>query len=533
MSIADVIIIGSGASALQLARHLHRDKHVIIITKSHLQHGNSRLAQGGIAAALDSEDRPFYHFEDTMKAGCSISDAQAVHHLTQQAPGVMKKLSAEGCPFDLKEDGNFSLGREGAHSYNRILHSGGDQTGRYLMQFLAETLPPNISVYEHQHVFELIKDSYGRCCGVRSKDQNRNVHTFLAAHIVMATGGCGQVYPNTSNASTITGDGSALAYHAGAQLSDMEFVQFHPTMLYINGESKGLITEAVRGEGAVLVDEFGNNLMDGVHPLMELAPRHIVAQRIHEVRNAGRSAYLDIRGVSDFPNKFPAITKRCREHGLSIKEGLLPVAPGCHFQMGGIQTDTVGRTSLAGFYAVGEAASNGLHGANRLASNSLLECLVYGKRLAEHLNSLPHVHPRPPVKRKKKKQPMSMPEQRTIQTHMMANVGIIRSKKSLQKQLDWFSSYEVEDLVFCDLSTLSVRQTELCFLMQTAWLITKSAWEREESRGAHIRTDYPDTKDAWSSKQIIQVWKKEWKIDDEPIETETLPGNVPAGRRRG
>lgn len=521
MKKADVIIIGSGVAALQLCQHLCTDKNVILFTKTSFGDGNSNLAQGGIAASMDDKDHPFFHFVDTVIAGRSFNNLVSTLRMTHEAPDIIKELAHRGCNFDRNKGNTFALGKEGAHTQNRIVHGGGDQTGKVLINHLKATTPENIRVFDYHIVFQLLRNKNGSCHGVRSKDAQGVIHECYAPDIVLATGGCGQVYSCTSNASSVTGDGMALAYQAGAELTDMEFIQFHPTLLYINDQPKSLISEAVRGEGAILIDEEKQAIMSDVHPLKDLAPRHIVSQTIFQKRQAGHHVYLDIRMIDDFQEKFPGITKICKSNGIKVSEGVIPVAPGCHFSMGGVKTDALGRTTVQGLYAIGEVACTGVHGANRLASNSLLEGLVYGKRLAQHLNEK---HPVSLQEHEKNTGNMpvfhfSLPPRKIIQELMMENVGIIRHGDSLSQQLDWLESYQIEQWHTYDLSMLTTEQITTVFMAQTAWLITKSALEREESRGGHHRSDFPEEKMIWQNRQIIQQRNFEMGRIHEPIET--------------
>ncbi|WP_226585511.1 L-aspartate oxidase [Halobacillus litoralis] len=520
MDKADVLILGSGGAALQLAGKLDAEKNVIIITKSFMDHGNTSLAQGGIAAAIDEKDNSLFHFMDTMTAGRFVNNHQAALQLTIEGPAVIRELIKSGCAFDHDAFGKLTLGKEGAHSLNRIVHGGGDQTGKILMNCLKTVLPPNVKVMEHHFAFELLINVSGHCYGVRTKDKQGNVQTFHASHIVLATGGCGQIYSCTSNAETATGDGMALAYFAGAELADMEYMQFHPTLLYINDEGKGLISEAVRGAGGILVDEKERRVMKNVHPLLDLAPRHVVSQTIFKQRQQGHEIFLDIRGIEHFTKKFPFIAKLCMSEGIDVSEGFIPVAPGCHFSMGGVKTDTVGRTTIKGLYAIGEVACTGVHGANRLASNSLLEGLVFAKTLAHHLNTTaPYSHKDDGIHKKNLPSDYTLPVRTHLQKRMMDKVGIFRDIDNLEAQQKWLESFSLNRWHTFDIGMLTTEQITTLFMLQTAWLVTNSAIQREESRGGHYRLDFPAERMDWRNQQVIQKRIDEKRKLHEPVKT--------------
>ncbi|QHE53989.1 L-aspartate oxidase [Pontibacillus sp. HMF3514] len=512
MQKCDVLIIGSGVAALQLAGHLSKDLNVIVLTKSHLKHGNSSIAQGGVAAALGAHDHPHLHYTDTLEAGRHINNSLAVQDLTEAAPSVMRELIETGCEFDFGEDGSPLLGMEGSHQQHRIIHGGGDQTGKRLVDGLIKNVGSNVEVIENLFVYELLTHNHEACYGAKGKDANGDIHTFFADHVVLSTGGCGQVYEITSNASTVTGDGLALAYRAGAEMIDMEFVQFHPTLLYVNGEAKGLVSEAVRGEGAQLVTSNGKRIMEGVHPLEDLAPRHVVSQTIFDYIQQGIDIFLDIHSISNFHKRFPTITKLCEQNGVPISERKIPVAPGCHFLMGGIKTDQVGRTNIKGLYAIGEVACTGVHGANRLASNSLLEGLVYGKRLAQSINHAKQEkrYTAPFLYKRKSSTLPHLPTMDDIQSSMMKHTGIVRTKEGLIQQREMLESYKIKELLEMDYDRLSINDITTVFMLITSWMITSSALERTESRGGHFRSDIPIERDEWISNHITlqRQWEK-------------------------
>ncbi|OES44252.1 L-aspartate oxidase [Domibacillus iocasae] len=493
------VIIGSGIAALQAARHLAAHMNVMVITKTVMRQSNSYFAQGGVAAVLSPLDTYESHINDTLAAGEFHHNAAAVKQLVMEGAACMDELLKEGFSADRQENGLLSLGLEGAHSHRRIVHAGGDATGKWAVEHFMSHLPGQVDIREHELAFELIVQDKV-CTGVKTKSRNGKVHQYKADHVILATGGAGALYSFTSNQETITGDGIALAYRAGAAITDMEFVQFHPTLLYVNGETKGLISEAVRGAGAVLTDEEGGKIMQGVHPLGDLAPRHVTAFEIYKARKSGREVYLDISMIKEFERAFPTISAICCGQGIDIKKGLIPVAPGSHFLMGGVKTDTSGRTSIKGLYAIGETACTGVHGANRLASNSLLEGIAFGKRFAKALIASGEAS-------EKAGQPVSSAaaaipplfEKKELQSMMMESAGIIRTSEKLQALADCLRG-PVQTKG--DISHWPVEKIESLFMHTTAYLIAVSALVRTESRGAHIRADHPLKQAQWEKTWI-------------------------------
>lgn len=514
MKSLDVVIIGSGLAALQLAQKIRNDLHVIIITKSDIRSSNSYLAQGGVAASLSKEDDWAFHLQDTLNAGRYHNEEQVVEALTKEAPDLIHELSAQGFPFDENTNGELSLGLEGAHCKKRIVHSGGDATGKHLVDFMISQLPRHIEVITNAFVYELLVKRK-ICYGVKVKKEDET-HIIFAKHVVLATGGCGQLFQYTSNSPVVTGDGLALAHRAGAILTDLEFIQFHPTLLYVDGETKGLISEAVRGEGGVLVDEQGIPIMKGIHPLEDLAPRHIVAQEIYQAMKQGRKVYLNIQQVARFTTRFPTISKLCEANGVIVENQLIPVSPGAHFLMGGVKTNGSGETSIAHLYAIGEVARTGVHGANRLASNSLLEGLYFGKKVAQQINKSKDydIGKRSDYRFEIKKENIQgrLPAKEDIQNRMMEYVGIVRNKANLQDQLRYLNHFHLPQ----SLDYLSQEEIEIVFMMEISRCITKSALKRNESRGGHFREDFPIEMEEWLKQEI----KHEKKGDhDEYIET--------------
>lgn len=532
----DVLIIGSGIASLQLAKKLSPNVNVIILTKSKLEISNSYLAQGGIAASMGDTDDYRMHALDTLEAGRFHNNPDVVAEITRAAPFLIKKLREDGCAFDEDTSGNLALGMEGAHSEKRIVHSGGDTTGKQLMQYFVNTMTNNIKIIENVFVYELmVNTNTKQCFGAKGILSDGTQTEFHCAHTVIATGGCGNLYTYTSNAKPITGDGIALAYLAGANITDMEFIQFHPTLLYVNGKAIGLVSEAVRGEGARLVTACGNYVMEHVHPYKDLAPRHIVSQTIYQYLSKGEPVYLDISMIENFQSRFPAITNMCLEAGIDLDKGLLPVAPGCHFLMGGIDTDLYGRTCIDNLYAIGEAACTGFHGANRLASNSLLEGLYMGGRLANLLHEKPIIKTKMVQWKNEEKRadffPV-LPEKAEIQDRMMKHVGIVRNEIHLRLHLEWLEGLGITNLKQISLENKSVEEIEKYFMLLTAFLITKSALERKESRGGHFRSDYPMEKNEWMKKKVSINREQTKENHNESIKIAETTGSIFYGRYR-
>ncbi|MBU9674746.1 L-aspartate oxidase [Planococcus sp. CP5-4] len=513
----DVCIIGGGVAGLMLARSLPDNYSIAIVTKEHAGTGNTSLAQGGIAASLSFDDRPESHAADTLLASAGHADAGRVDILVNEGSELMKNLLVQGLPFDGDEFGLPALGMEGAHSHRRIVHAGGDQTGKMLMHYLMEETYQKITRFAFHQALEL-RMEHGRCTGVLVSDRSGKRSVVQADHIVLATGGIGQLYSATSNSSVSTGDGLSLAYHAGAVLEDLEFVQFHPTVLTLEGKSCGLISEAVRGEGAVLVAGNGKRVMDGIHPLMELAPRDIVARAIERHWQTEGPVFLDARQLADFQQRFPSIYENCRNHTIDPTEALLPVRPGAHFHMGGVRTDSYGQTSIPGLYAVGEVASTGVHGANRLASNSLLEGLVFARRLAERISgeqetvgitsSLPQAVDIVPSTY------FESLDEDHLKRNMTETAGILREPYALQ---NFLQAHPLKGYVLKDYTDELIAQIH----RQTASsLIATAALLRKESRGGHYRIDAPETKPEWAGKVIgisnrgVQLTTRKTKIKE-------------------
>lgn len=482
----DIVIIGSGIGALSVASELCRyDRKITIITKGLRKTCNSSLAQGGISVALSDEDSYKLHYEDTMEAGCYVNDSEAVMTLVKTAPDVIRRFIDEGMQFDRDENGNLCFGKEGAHRLSRIVHAGGDRTGLKVVEQLLSEINENVTVNENEMALDIrVKD--GVCGGVVTRDINGKIRRYEADYTILATGGIGQLYPYTSNDNTITGDGIAMAYRAGCRLKNLEFVQFHPTMLNINGKAMGLVSEAVRGDGGVLVNEKGERFMENVLPFKDLSPRDVVSREVYARYIKGEKIYLDISKIKNFRQRFPSVTEICESNGIDLSKKLIPVMPGAHFHMGGVEAAPDGDTNIDGLYAVGEVSCTGVHGANRLASNSLLEGIVFGRLLAAKILK----SDRKAVSLEEETAAVKvgkMPTKDEIKDKMMEFVGIVRYENRIDEIIKWFESYMPENNGFgrVDLESTSNDELEIYNMLTTGWLIARAAKERKESIGAH------------------------------------------------
>lgn len=511
------VVIGSGIaglySALKLEQQLNLPDGILLITKSELGESNSYYAQGGMVAVLKSNknDSVSSHVADTIKAGAGLSELNTIKFISENSDKVVKDLLTFGVEFDRDENGNFTLTKEAAHSVNRILHSGGDATGREMEIALCHTLQnhKNIKVYENSLAVDLLVEN-NTCDGVVIfHEKNSEYETVYCKTLILATGGLGQLYKYTTNPVGATGDGFALAYNVGTELQDMEFVQFHPTALAFDDKknhNRFLISEAVRGEGAKLCNKDRVQFMYKYDERKELAPRDIVARSIFQEMKATNTTnvYLDTSDISrdKLIKRFPTIANKCLDNGIDITKDLIPVAPAAHYFMGGVKTNLKGETSIKGLYAIGEVSSTGLHGGNRLASNSLLECVVCAYEVAEFLRNsdlsfdipknekfdkiiskyeIPNVENKIDVQNLKSK----------LKDLMWNNVGIYRNEKSLNDAINGLNELEKE---FPKQDKyLSKEEYEFKNMLISARLIVKSAIRRKESRGAHYRTDYLET----------------------------------------
>jgi L-aspartate oxidase len=492
------LVIGSGVAGLHTAWRASEQAEVCVLTKRSLFDSATAYAQGGIAAALGAGDSPELHRRDTLAAGAALCDAAAVEVLVAEGPQRVRDLASIGAQFDTDDGGRLSLGKEAAHSRKRIVHAHGDQTGaevaRTLIGRVRETR--RITVLESARALDLIVVNK-RCVGAKASVAGRAVE-ILADATVLATGGCGQVYRYTTNPEVATGDGYAIAHRAGARIADMEFVQFHPTALDTPENPLQLISEAVRGEGAVLVNDRGQRFMTRRHRLAELAPRDIVAREIFREQRAGSRVWLDARKIArTFARRFPGIFAVCRARGIDPRKERIPVTPAAHYMMGGVVTDLAGRSSLEHLYACGEVSCTGVHGANRLASNSLLEGLVFAERVARDMMATPKLQrvPRldawtvPPLRDRGAAQVAAD----TIRLLMWDHAGIDRTANGLRLCLE-----RLRDIA----ERLPAGATEEQNIVATSGLIAEAALLRKESRGGHFRHDFPREKRKWRGKHI-------------------------------
>ena len=502
---ADVVVIGSGIAGLTAALQLHASPSVgsvMVVTKDILSAGSTQWAQGGIAAALGPGDTPDQHLRDTLVAGAGVCDEEAVRVLVTEGPDAVRDLIGLGAVFDHSEAGELSLTREGGHHRDRIAHAGGDATGAEIQRALVAAVraAPDIDVTEHALVLDLIPGEDGAVAGVTlhvmGEGQRDGVGAVLCRAVVLASGGLGQVFSATTNPSVSTGDGMALALRAGAVLRDLEFVQFHPTVMWLGADSKGqqpLISEAVRGEGAFLVDDAGVPFMQGVHELADLAPRDVVAKAImRRMRETGAEhVWLDARafGVEKWERRFPTILATCRSYGVDPVTELIPVAPACHYASGGVATDLHGRSSVPGLFACGEVACSGVHGANRLASNSLLEGLVFSRRIAEQLAADLPARQEPT----RDDRPAGLVDgdvRPALQHAMTERAGVLRSHDGLAA-----GARALADLATRATDDADVAAWETTNLLTVSTALVAAAAAREETRGSHWREDFPDRDD--------------------------------------
>jgi L-aspartate oxidase len=505
----DVIVVGSGIAGLTTALHVarHSALRVMLVTKDVLAAGSTRWAQGGIAAALGAEDSPEQHFADTVAAGAGLCDEAAVRVLVREGAAAVRELAQLGARFDRGRDGSLSLTREGGHHRDRIAHAGGDATGAEIERALVTRVldATAVEVIEHALVLDLLRDDAGAVAGltlhVMGEGQRDGVGAVRARAVVLATGGIGQVFASTTNPSVSTGDGVAAALRAGAVVRDLEFVQFHPTVAWLGGHSRGqqpLVSEAVRGEGAFLVDDAGVRFMRGQHELADLAPRDVVAKAIlRRMRDTGgEHVWLDARdfGAEKWRVRFPTIHATLLSLGIDPVHELIPVVPASHYASGGIRTDLQGESSIAGLFSCGESACTGVHGANRLASNSLLEGLVFGRRIADTVVARLGDPAPPSAAVAEVAAPpglLSDAARPALQQLMSSHVGVLRDLKGLDE-----AERGLAELAAAPVTEPSTENWEATNLLTVAAALVQAARLREETRGSHWRDDFPERDDA-------------------------------------
>ncbi|MFK4111607.1 L-aspartate oxidase [Streptomyces sp. NPDC002176] len=552
---ADVVVVGSGVAGLTAALRCEAaGLTTVVVTKARLDDGSTRWAQGGIAAALGDGDTPEQHRDDTLVAGAGLCDENAVRLLVSEGPDAVRRLIDTGARFDTDDAGSIQLTREGGHHRRRIAHAGGDATGAEISRALVDAVRARgLRTIENALVLDLLTDAEGRTAGVTlhvmGEGQHDGVGAVHAPAVVLATGGMGQVFSATTNPSVSTGDGVALALRAGAEVSDLEFVQFHPTVLFLGPDAEGqqpLVSEAVRGEGAHLVDDDGTRFMLGQHELAELAPRDIVAKGItRRMQEMGAEhMYLDARhfGAHMWEHRFPTILAACRAHGIDPVTQPIPVAPAAHYASGGVRTDDRGRTTVPGLYACGEVACTGVHGANRLASNSLLEGLVYAERLAAdiaaeqaeqagHTANGPHTrvpvpapvpHPGTPA------HPLLAPEDKlAVQRIMTEGAGVLRSAASLERAARRLAELHdrASDALDGEGKTAEpgVDTWEATNLLDVARVLVAAAALREETRGCHWREDHADRDDAHWRRHLVVTLRADRSLAVRTTESADFP----------
>lgn len=529
----DVVVVGSGVagSATAIAAAT-RGASVALLAKAELRETNTVYAQGGLAAVLAAPDTFDAHVADTLRVGCGLSEREAVECVVRGGPAAVEKLLQLGTEFDRTPAGEIDLSREGGHSHPRILHSQGDATGQEIQRALTSAVlnHPGLTVFPHTFVLDLLSTPDGRVVGLLTRTARGDLVAFSAGEVVLCAGGAGQIYRETTNPVIATGDGVALGFRAGARVRDLEFVQFHPTCLYIAGAARQLISEIVRGAGGILRDRNGRRFMPEYHPQAELAPRDVVSRAVFAqmVKTNDTSVYLDLSEVDSDPHVlFPGISRTCRFFGIDIARDPVPVRPGAHYMVGGLAVDLDGRTSVPGLWAVGECASSGLHGANRMGSNSLLEGLVLGLRTGAAAAQAQSGADRAlDALRRTREMPKPPPGVRvsledliySLKSLMWRQMGVERTQAGLEDALSKiaFWSRAVEDL-----GPAEPRAWELVNMLTVARLMTLGALTREESRGCHWRSDHAEARPDWRVHTLLAARSAGDVL--ETIELELLP----------
>lgn len=503
----DFLVIGAGVAGLRAAIELAKAGSVLVVAKDGLKESASEYAQGGIAVALSDDDEVSLHEHDTLYAGDGLCETTAVHTLVAEGPAAIQELMDWGTEFD-KDGSRLLFTREGAHSRNRILHSHGDSTGREIARTLYHKVASieRVQFASFSGMTDLLLDLNGAAHGVCVFQEESGKHLNLHARgVLLATGGLGRVFLETTNPDVATGDGVAAAYRAGADIRDIEFVQFHPTALHLSGAPRFLLSEALRGEGAYLLNSEGQRFMDRYHELKELAPRDVVSRSI--VREAARTGQdhvlIDLRHLTnlDIPHRFPRIHETCMHYGIDLRVQPAPVYPAAHYAMGGVETDLFGRTSIPGLYAAGEVSSTGVHGANRLASNSLLEGVVFGKRTGEAMRELAPLKGHTPLAPQHPEFPSI--SEKELRTLAWTHCGVERDGTDLARAVD-----KLGKLAHGPLSHPSRIDYEVRNIWTVLSLIASCALQREESRGGHYRRDFPNKLAAFDRHTVIRSGDK-------------------------
>jgi L-aspartate oxidase len=506
----DALIIGAGLAGLFTALKLAPKPVTVLCRRPPGEAACSAWAQGGIAAAVCAGDSPAFHTADTIAAGAGIVDPEIARLLAKAAPACIDDLVTLGVPFDRDAKGRLACGQEAAHSRPRIVHVSGDRAGAAIMEALvrAAQATPSIRILKGFEATDLAL-RHGRVTGVWARDGKGGVHLIRAPEVILATGGIGGLYEMTTNPTAMRGAGLGMAARAGAVIADPEFVQFHPTALKTGRDPAPLATEALRGAGAILVTERGERFMPAVHEDAELAPRDVVARAIHARLMAGSRVFLDCRKAigAAFPERFPTVHAACRAAGIDPVTEPLPVAPAAHYHMGGIATDADGRTSLPGLWAVGEVAATGAHGANRLASNSLLEGLVFGARIARALKASPAAEASGTVERIIPSEPLPAAPLRRLRRTMTECAGLIRDEDGLRTAASVFINLERRG-----------KNAPACNALTVARLVTAAAFARRESRGGHFRSDYPLTDPAQARRTFLVLGEAEETVRNIAVE---------------
>lgn len=535
----DVVVLGGGvAGAAAALASANRGASVAVVTKADLRESNTLYAQGGLAAVLASPDTFEAHVTDTLRVGCGLSERETVEVVVRGGPEAIERLLQLGAVFDRSEDGAIHLSREGGHTHPRIVHAHGDATGLEIQRALCAALAnhPGITTFPQTFAIDLLTGPDGRVAGILTRTSRGDLVAFSASQVVLATGGAGQIYRETTNPVIATGDGVAIGFRAGAVVRDLEFVQFHPTCLYIAGAARVLISEIVRGAGGILRDRNGKRFMPEFHPAAELAPRDVVSRAVFArmVATNDTSVYLDLSGLQKDPHVlFPGISRICRFFGIDIARDPVPVRPGAHYMVGGLKVDLDGRTSIPGLWAVGECASSGLHGANRMGSNSLLEGLVLGLRSGrlaagegkgfDMLSMVPmrtRDLPRAPAGVRVNIEDVTY----SLKSLMWRQMGVERTKAGLEDALEkiGFWSRAVGDLGSSD-----PKSWELVNMLTVARLATLGALAREESRGVHYRLDFRDARPEWRAHTLLSPILEGERVARVALEREAVSDQMP------